>query len=104
MELISRVPMVSIVVGDCDPDTDLLTLDSLYCEESTVTTVGSTNITDSEVVTANSAASGTVAASSTQISTVTKMSYSTTMNLDVFESDSETQPSPSSTTAQLVQV
>ena len=93
----SRVPMVSIVVGDCDPDTDLLTLDSLYCKETTVPTTGSTNIT--EMVTANSATSGTVAASSTQISTVTKMSYSTTMNRDGLESDSETQPSPSSTTA-----
>ena len=27
------IPMVSIVVGDCDPETDLLTLNTLYCED-----------------------------------------------------------------------
>ena len=31
----SKIPMVSIVVGDCDSETNLLTLNSLYCEEDT---------------------------------------------------------------------
>ena len=31
-EAFSSIPMVSIVVGDCDSDTDLLTLDTLYCK------------------------------------------------------------------------
>ena len=42
---ISRVPMVSIIVGDCDSDTDLLTLDSLYCEDTMIPTTGSTTTT-----------------------------------------------------------
>jgi hypothetical protein len=37
----SPVPMVSIVVGDCYPATDLLTLDTLYCEENSVTAMES---------------------------------------------------------------
>ena len=31
------IPMVSVVVGDCEPETDFLTLDSLYCELEKVT-------------------------------------------------------------------
>ena len=36
----SYIPMVSLVVGDCDPEVDLLTLNTLYCENTTVTTSG----------------------------------------------------------------
>ena len=34
----SRVPMVSIVVGDCDLETDRLTSNTLQCEEMNITT------------------------------------------------------------------
>ena len=34
----SRVPMVSIVVGDCDPETDRLTSNTLQSEEMNITT------------------------------------------------------------------
>ena len=37
--------MVSIVVGDCDPEIDLLTLDSLYCEDVTVTSTTASTVT-----------------------------------------------------------
>jgi type II secretory pathway pseudopilin PulG len=41
------VPMVSIVVGNCDPAADLLTLNTLYCESDTITTSDSVpNITN----------------------------------------------------------
>ena len=41
----SSVPMVSIVVGDCDPETvDMLTLNTLYCEDVTAISItASTN-------------------------------------------------------------
>jgi hypothetical protein len=45
------IPIVSIVVGDCDPETDLLTLNSLYCEEVTVTVTES--VTTTKNVTSN---------------------------------------------------
>ena len=35
----SKMPMVSIVVGDCDPETNLLTLNSLYCAEGSESTI-----------------------------------------------------------------
>ena len=35
----SKIPMVSIVVGDCDSDTNLLTLNSLYCAEGSESTI-----------------------------------------------------------------
>ena len=35
----SEKPMVSIVVGVCDSETNLLTLNSLYCEEDTESTI-----------------------------------------------------------------
>ena len=37
----SKIPMVSIVVGDCDSETNLLTLNSLYCAEGTESTITS---------------------------------------------------------------
>ena len=37
----SPVPMVSIVVGDCDSEIDLLTLNTLYCEPVTITAADS---------------------------------------------------------------
>ena len=39
------IPMVSIVVGDCDPEIDLLTLNTLYCESITVATADSVTST-----------------------------------------------------------
>ena len=41
------IPMVSVVVGDCAPDTDLLTLCTLYCEEDSICTDQPTSSTTS---------------------------------------------------------
>ena len=46
--LSSDIPIVSIVVGDCDPEADLLTLDTLYCEEPTDSTTMSTRTKSQE--------------------------------------------------------
>ena len=40
----SAIPMLSIVVGNCDPETNLLSLNTLYCEEVTVTATDSVNM------------------------------------------------------------
>ena len=40
----SEIPMVSIVVGVCNSETNLLTLNSLYCEEDTESTITSSTI------------------------------------------------------------
>ena len=38
----AMVPMVSIILGNCDRETDLLTLNSLYCEEATISPTSDT--------------------------------------------------------------
>ena len=47
------IPMVSIIVGDCDPETDLLKLNTLYCEEVSEPTIykyiNQTNKSESEI-------------------------------------------------------
>ena len=94
------IPMVSIVVGNCDSVTNLLTLNSLYCEEDTEMAtdstptgselVTSTEINDSEGVSTPAKTSTTVTASTVTMiteSTSTTQATSTNQNKSLITND-----------------